>query len=345
MSDALILARQFREALLRQDAEAQAKVLRAYEKVWVRLAAEIKRLVEQIAEGETPGLLFQQHRLQVLQDQLALEIDRLATFAGNLTIAKQSIFVKAARIQATRLIRAAGVGARVSLARLPLEELQHLIGVAQDGSPVGDLFSSLGRALKLQARDAVKDAVFEGMAMGSSPRRIAAEIRQQVDNPEHAQQDPRIVRRLNTAIRQETMGAYREATRLSYADNQNLLDGWVWTAVRSATTCVICWAMDGTVHRADERMVSHVNCRCVMRPLLPGQSPGQTGAHAFAQLEAGVQRSILGESAFAAYESKMLELEDFVGLRTDHRWGDSRYRRSLEDILGVGTVRKLRSRR
>jgi len=39
----------------------------------------------------------------------------------------------------------------------------------------------------------------------------------------------------------------------------------------------------------------------------------------------------------------MVELKDFVGIRSDQRWGDSRFRRSLEDIIGKATVKKLRS--
>jgi len=37
MSDALILARQFRASLLRRDAAAQAEILRAYEAIWTKL--------------------------------------------------------------------------------------------------------------------------------------------------------------------------------------------------------------------------------------------------------------------------------------------------------------------
>jgi hypothetical protein len=346
MSDALILARQFRARLLQQDAAAQDEILRAYEKVWVRLSDEIERIVEQIqTAGSAPSLIFEQQRLQHLQDQVALEIDRVSSFASNLTIRNQSAAIKAARLQATELMRAAGrdAGARVTFASLATDELTHLIGIAQDGSPMLDLFKQLARLLKLESADLIKQELIAGTVLGKSPREIARAIRRSVDGQDSPQQDPRIVRRLNTAVRNEVLGSYREATRLGYEQNAQLLDGWVWTAVRSPTTCVICWAMDGEVFPPGAPFVSHINCRCVPRPLLPGQSVGETGSDAFAKLEIGVQRSILGDTAFSAYESGMLELKDFVGVRSDFRWGDSRYRRSLEDILGRGVVRKLRS--
>jgi Phage Mu protein F like protein len=345
MSDALTLARQFRARLLQQDAAAQEEILRTYEKLWQRLTAEIERVAQQIAEaGSSPSLVFEQQRLQHLQDQLALEIDRVSSFASNLTLRNQSAAIKAARLQATELMRAAGrdAGARVTFASLATDEVAHLVGVARDGSPVADLFKQLARLFKLESSDIIKQELIAGVTLGKNPREIARAIRRSVDGQPSPQEDPRIVRRLNTAVRSEVLGSYREATRLGYEQNAHLLDGWVWTAVRSPTTCVLCWAMDGTIFPAGAPFVSHINCRCVARPLLPGQSVGQTGPDAFAQLEIGVQRSILGDTAFSAYESGMLELQDFVGIRSDWRWGDSRYRRSLEDILGRATLRKLR---
>jgi len=346
MSDALILARQFRARLLQQDAAAQDEILRAYEKLWVRLSAEIERVAQQIAEaGNSPSLIFEQQRLQHLQDQLALEIDRVSSFASNVTVRNQSAVIKAARLQAVELMRAAGsdAGARVAFASLATDELTHLVGIARDGSPVADMFKQLARVMKLESSDVIKDQLLQGMALGSNPRTIARRIRQQVDDRSNAQTDPRIARRLNMAMREQVFGAYNEATRLGYEQNAQLLEGWVWTARRSPTTCIICWALDGTIFPAGAPKISHIGCQCTMRPLLPGQSPGEAGPDAFAKLEIGVQRSILGDTAFSAYESGMLELKDFVGFRSDYRWGDSRYRRSLEDILGRATVRKLRS--
>lgn len=347
MSDALILARQFRAALLQRDAAAQMQILRAYEQIWTRLSGEIERVVQQIQDaGTSPALVFEQERLQQLQDKLAIEIDRLVSFTSNLTVKNQSAVVAAARVQAAQLMRAAGrdAGARVSFASLANDELAHLIGRAQDGSPVRGMYHQLARLMKLESGEVVREEVQTGLVLGKNPRAIARAIRQKVDDQQNAQSDPRLVRRLNTAVRQEVLGAYREATRLGYEENKHLLGGWVWTSTRSATTCVLCWAMDGKVFPAGESMVSHLNCRCVMRPLLPGQSPGQLGTDAFGRLERGVQRDILGESALSAYESNMLTLDDFVGFRSDLRWGDSRYRRSLEDILGRATARQLRSR-
>lgn len=350
MSDALILARHFRASLLRRDAAAQAEILRAYEDIWKKLSVEIERIAARIAAGgNSPSLLFEQNRLQQLQGQLAVEINDVAAKAGAVTVREQARVVDLARAHSLRLMQAAASErprVRANFASLAKDELRHLVGVMRDGSPVAEAFRKLGQQMGLDSAEPVKRALLQGMALGSNPRRIAAAVRREVDGNFQpgrvTRSDPRAVRMLNLGVREQVMGAYREATRLGYAENQRLLGGWVWTSTRSATTCVLCWGRDGDIFPASTPFISHVSCRCVPRPLLPGQSPGQSGEDAFAKLEVGVQRDILGDTAFSAYESGMLNLKDFIGIRTDLRWGDSLYRRSLEDILGRGVVRKLR---
>ena len=350
MSDSLTLARKFRSNLLHLDAAAHDEVLRAYQAIWRHLSDEIERVAKKLRDGgNSPSLLFQHDRLQKLQDELAIEIVDVAKKAGAITLREQSRVVELARAHSLRLMQAAAVDrprVRVNFGSLPKDELRHLVGVMQDGTPVAQAFRKLGADLGIQSGDAVKNALLEGMAMGSNPRRIAAAVRRQVDEGftpgRVTRTDPRVVRALNMGIRHQVLGAYREATRLSYEDNQRLLSGWVWTATRSATTCVICWAMDGTVFPPSESLVSHFNCRCVMRPLLPGQSPGEKGKDAFRKLEPGVQKEILGELAFKAYDADLVELTDFVGMKSNPRWGDSRVRLGLEEIIGKREVENLR---
>jgi hypothetical protein len=345
MKDVLTLARQFRAELLANDADAQAAVLRAYDALWQGLNAEIERVVTQIqAKGSSPSLLFQRQRLEQLQHELADEINRVAGTASEITLRNQARVVEWARSHSLQMMESAGRTARLrfNFSNLATDEIRHLIGIARDGSPVRNIFNEIARSLSIESGEAIKNALIEGMALGSNPRRIAAAVRKQVDGGPDRELNPRTVTRLNAAVRQEVLGAYREATRLSYQDNAKVLAGWIWTATRSATTCIICWAMDGTVFPADAPLISHVNCRCVMRPLLPGQSPGETGADAFAKLARGVQKDILGDLAFAAYEDGLLELKDFVGIMSSERWGDSRFRRGLDDIIGKSTVHKLR---
>lgn len=352
MSDSLTLALKFRQALLRREAAAQEEIIRAYEGIWKDLTIEIERVAGKLqAGGNSPSLLFEQGRLKELQDQLAIEISDVAQKAGAITTREQAQFVELARAHSVRLMEAGAneiKAIRVNFASLAKDELRHLVGVMQDASSVAGAFRKLGQQIGLDSAEPVKRALLRGMALGSNPRQIAAAVRREVDvgfQPGRVtRSDPRAVRLLNMGIREQVMGAYREASRLTYDENKKLLGGWAWTAKRSATTCIICWAMDGQVFPADAPLVSHVSCHCVMRPLLPGQDSGETGPDAFNKLERGVQKEILGDLAFNAYDSGMVQLKDFVGTGSDMRWGDFRFRRGLEDIIGKSTVQKMRLR-
>src|SRR5437763_2044674 len=337
MPDVRSLALRFRRALLEREARAQAAMLAAYEAAWREITAQIEQVTAQIQEAgadASPAQLFQAGRLKQLQDQLAEAISNLAEIAAKLTTNEQQTLINLAREHTAALVKASTQASRVAsnFARLPTDALIHLVSAAQDGSPVSDLFADLARQMGLASKDVIKDSLVQGVTLGWNPRRIAAHVRQQVDaRGDNPQRDPAIVRRLNTSIRQQTLGAYREATRLSYERNKNLLGGWRWTAARSPQTCVICWAMDGEVFPADAPMDSHIACRCVMTPVVADAPVPESGPQAFAQLEPGYQRQILGDEAFRAYTSGRAQLSDFVGVRVDERWGAQRYRRSLKD--------------
>ena len=298
MSDVLQLALKFRAALLRREAAAQRAMLDAYKAVWEKLAEEVAKAGGQVAAagGEaTPAQLFVERRLQKLQDQLAVAINSLAAAASRRTQSEQSAVIRLAREHAAALLARAGRGANtargvaVTFARLPESALTHLVGVAQDGSPVDQLFARIAREMSLESKQVVKRSLVQGVALGWHPNRITAHVRRQVDDTgDNPQRDPKAVRRLNGVMRQQVLGAYREASRLSYEEHKDVLAGWRWTAARGPRTCVICWAMDGTIFPTDTPLQSHPNCRCVMVPVRHGEAARESGAEAFAGLEEGV---------------------------------------------------------
>lgn len=327
------LARRFRAALLRREAAAQSAVLAAYEAVWQRLEAELLRVAAAVAEGGVSAL-FERERLRRLQDHLAEAILELAAEAALFTQIEQNAVIELATRHAPELLQAAAHGARATFARLPVDALKHLVGVAQDGSPVSEVFAQVGREMGLASAEPLKQALIEGVALGEHPHKMAARVRAAVDaKGDNPQRDPAVVRRLNLNYREQVLGAYREATRLNYEANARVLAGWRWLATRDPRTCVICWAMDGTVFPADAPMVKHIACRCVMAPLVNGADAGETGPEAFAKLAPGFQQQILGASGYEAYARGDLELHDLIATRHHERWGDSLYRRGLEDVL------------
>lgn len=130
-----------------------------------------------------------------------------------------------------------------------------------------------------------------------------------------------------------TLRAYREATRLDYLANDDLLDGWVWSAACDRRTCITCWALHGRVYKLSRQMPAHPQCRCAMQPQLKAAYRGsyepQRGAVLFAAAAPEVQRAVLGPGAYAEYRRGRVQIENFVSFRRSREWGITVQRASL----------------
>jgi hypothetical protein len=64
------------------------------------------------------------------------------------------------------------------------------------------------------------------------------------------------------------------------------------------------------------------------------------GEELFAQMTPAQQDAKLGKAAGAAYRAGAVKLVDFVGVRRDPDWGDSRYVKSLRSVVGREEARR-----
>lgn len=352
-------ALRFRSQLLRQERQAASEMVRAYAAAWQRTRARLAELQEQIdaarASGlipgpftprqpggpvieQTPGTfslswLYERDRLTSLLSQIEAELRRFAAMADELTTAGQLQAVRAAQENTGELVRRGAQAARQPelvgmFNRLGREAVQDLVGFAADGSPLRELFDALGPRVSLGVQDALVTAV----ATGIGPRETARLVRQQFGMG---------LARALTIARTEQIRAYREASRRSYAENADLLDGWVWLSAHDGRTCPSCWAMHGSRHPVTETLDDHPNGRCTMVPIVKGHDPEiRTGDELFKELPPAQQEKILGKAAHLAYQAGAVRLSDFVGRRDDPAWGTMRYARSLTEILGRKEARQ-----
>ena len=141
-----------------------------------------------------------------------------------------------------------------------------------------------------------------------------------------------LARALNIS-RTETLRAYREATRLEYAANDDILDGWVWSAACDKRTCVTCWALHGRVYKLNKHMPAHPSCRCSILPMLKkayrGDYEPTRGADLFARADPSIQRAVLGPGAWQEYNAGRVSIENFVTFRRSRDWGVTVQRASL----------------
>lgn len=347
------LAAQFRNQLLRRDARAGAELLSAYNEAFKSMQEEltdIARQIEASKQDASPSLILQQRRMRELQQQVTAAIEDLGQQAAKIATRDQRAAALSAPTEAAQLVAAKTAQSAVAevggvFNRLPTDVIREFVGVSRDGSPVREVFDEIARELGLETGERIKREIIKGLTLGWNPERIARQVRRESDaRGSNSKRNPAVVRRLHGAVRNETFRAYREATRATYQENDDVVQKWRWVSRKGPTTCIVCWSQDGKTFSLDTPFASHHNCRCVQTPVLIGEKEKYTtGPESFAQLEEGVQRDILGERAFNAWRNGEVEsLEDFVETRSSAKWGPSRARRSLEDALsGKRTARSL----
>jgi SPP1 gp7 family putative phage head morphogenesis protein len=357
-------ALRFRAQLLRQERAAAREMVRAYAAAWRRLRAELSQIEAQIAEAQAAGLVvgpftprqpggpviaqapgmvgrgtfsvswvYRRERLLTLLGQVEQELRQFGVLADELTVAGQLQAVQAAQANAQALMaeaaRAGGAPELVGMFnRLSTSAVEELVGFASDGSPLRELFEAMGERTGRGVREALETAVATGMG----PRETARLVRQQFGMG---------LSRALTIARTEQIRAYREASGRTYEANADVLDGWVWLSAADARTCASCLAMHGSVHAVQRRIDSHPNCRCVMLPRVKGaRIEIEKGEDLFAQMTPAQQDAKLGKAAGAAYRAGAVKLADFVEVRRDPDWGDSRHVKSLRAVVGESEAKR-----
>lgn len=330
-------AAEFRRDLLSLERGAASDMVRAYGASWQRVEQHVTRLWQEVSAlreaGETvpPVRLMQLDRYLRLQDEITAELRRFAAHAEESVTATQLAAVNMAQEHSPRLISAVASDAEIAnlqqfvdFAHAPRGAIEAMVGYARGNTPLGRLLD----AIPGQVESSVRDTLIAGLSLGQSPRETARQVRRAFGTG---------LARALTISRTETLRAYREATRLEYAANDDLLDGWEWSAACDRRCCVTCWALHGRVFKLQRQMPNHVNCRCSMIPALKKAYAGgyepTPGAVLFQRADPVIQRAVLGPQAFAEYQAGRVGIEDFVTWRRSREWGVTVQRASLGTAL------------
>lgn len=326
-------AAEFRRDLLQLERSAASDMVRAYGTSWQRVEQRVSALWREVTalreagEAVPPVRLFQLDHYQRLQGDITAELRRFAQYADGSVAATQLAAVDMAQQHAPRLIGAvasdaelAGLAQFVDFHHAPRGAVEALVGYARGNTPLGALLD----AIPGQVNGTVRDTLIAGLALGQNPRETAAQVRRAFGTG--------LARALNIS-RTETLRAYREATRLEYQANDDILEGWIWSAACDKRTCVTCFALHGRVYKLQRQMPAHPSCRCSMVPQLAkayrGDYEPQRGPDLFARAAPEVQRAVLGPGAYAQYQAGRVGIEDFVTWRRSRDWGVTAQRASL----------------
>lgn len=328
--DVYSLARQYRLALRRRDAEAAARIIKAYGLAYLRIQKQLAQLTATIATARAAGepidqvWLLREDRLRSLELQVLTEITRFSRFAEKLITIEQADAARVGVSQAQTMIGLAtsGISATATFNRVPTGAVEAAVGFLQQGSPFRALLNVLGAT----AAQKVGEELVAGIALGDGPQEIARRIREALGGN---------LTRALTIARTEVFRAHRIAQQEAYKLNQQNLRGWVWISARDRRTCAMCWAMHGTVHPIDEPFGSHPNCRCTTAPITLHHPGLESGEEAFADLPVEDQLHVLGPGKFKLYRAGALQLWMLVGQKTDGRWGLVRWELGLKDVAGL----------
>lgn len=313
MSSILQISQQFRSQVLRNDRDMLKQLSSAYTLIERRLKLQLRELQREIAEAQKQGKtisrdwLRRSRRYQQLIWQVQAEVNGYSQGVNRFIQSKQQQAIDLGQEHATDLITAAMP--EITFARLPTEAISELVGVLEDGSPLSKTLDKLGA----KAARGVREALISGLASGQGSASIGRQIRSVIDVPKW--------KALQIA-RTETMRAYRQSTLATYAENSDVLDGWIWTSTLSTRTCAACWSLHGTFFPLTKTFFpAHVSCRCTSVPSVKGTDFKITpGAMAFANLPVVQQQTILGPTRYEMY-AEGASLDDFVILTRDKDWG------------------------
>ncbi len=340
----------YRQQLLQQEARSVRSLEYAYQHTLSAIQPRLDLLYRQITayleSGESVPVSILRQRLQLESLSLFLKGQISHYSALALLTTRQLQHFGATQGQKAAMTMLQGtVPANVKWTfGIPSQKaIADLVGATQAGSPLADLFDGFGA----EAAQNVTQALINGLTLGDNPRTIAPQVMQALDIPRW---------RALTIARTEMLRAYRSANLETFRANSDVVKQWRWTAAHDARTCAACLAMDGQLFDLDTDMGTHPNCRCVMAPITnswsdilgplgidtsdlqetsASEADYQNGADWFDQQDASLQRSILGNAKYEAYQNGAFSFADIVGHSDDPKWGASIYERSLKELVGA----------
>ncbi len=213
----------------------------------------------------------------------------------------------------------------------------------QAGTASEAYFARFGRE---RTQEAI-DTMVESQILGRSVPETVRAMRGKLDLSET---------RLRTMVRTEALTAARAGTGDSYRANSDVIRGWIWNADESATTCEVCWAMNGTYHELDEDLDTHPNCRCVQSPATetfddilaaggfdPIGAEYESAARPFDPderfdrvLSEAEKIRVLGPGKYRLYRDGEIRLRDLVRPTEHPQWGRGLRATTLRELQGLG---------
>jgi SPP1 gp7 family putative phage head morphogenesis protein len=333
------VAEDFAKRLAALEATQVQIMIDAYEPVQKSLDDSIVKLVRlaQLRKLK-PWQIMKMNAMMTLKTQIVGEIALYHAIvttqiaqaqAGAVVLAQQSTFsTMAAGLPSGITPNILGqVG--LSWNRLPQEAFANFIGISGTGAPLGELLAPLGP----EAATAITETVGEGIVRGYSPRKTAT-LAQKASGMQ--------LSKVLTIARTETNRAHREASRMQYAANPNLVKGYRRHSAKDANVCLACIALDGELYETEEPLDEHPNGRCAIVPEtvtyadlgldIPDPPQPENAKDWLRNQPESTQRKMLGGKRFDAFKEGKLDLGDMAQRTDNATWGKSATVKPLKNL-------------
>lgn len=326
-SAVILQMRSFKAALLREESQQMRQMANAWLTTERALDGNMAALAERMANVKrdggtiTQGMLFQESRYRILLSQLTDELGKYTRYADRTITDRQAQLARLGIDHAARAIEAQGVAA--GFARLPVEAVQNMVGLAGNGSPLRTLLT----ASWPDAAEGLTQQLIRGVALGYNPRKVARMM---------AQGSTRSLDRMMTISRTEGLRTYRQSSLENYRANRSIVRGHKRIAAFDSRVCPSCLMDSGTFYELDEDFPTHPNCRCSSIPVLfdfPDPIM-QSGPDWFREQPEKTQQSILGKERYGAWQAGKFGLEQLVSVRPNATWGDTLRVPTMGELVG-----------
>lgn len=314
------VAREYRLRLLDREAAAVAQMDTTYRKATADGLKRLRVLAEAIADAEDAGedtaaLNDMMQRLMSIQEQIQGEIKGWSSDGASIATRAQSEAVDVAgQMQLPLATAASGAPSEAVMAttwnRFDPMSVEQFIGFASDGTPLDNLFASIGPDMK--------QMIATGIIQGDHNSVVARRMVMAYDSLAPA--------RAKTIARTEMLRASREAQRQSFLANSDIVHGWMRASAGDHNVCPACWALHGTHQELATIVPTHPNCRCTIVPVMDpwgGEATSDLIPNAettFARLSPERQMEALGRGRYMLYKTGT-PLSAFGRVVDDAQWG------------------------
>lgn len=314
-SDAVRVAREFREQLARNEDAA----LRKMSRYWVRMERELEpqfiALAQQIKEMEDRGQVvppqyyYNLQRYQDLMAQILREVPDYEKYAVDIITDYQTENFTLGFDDASAVI-SASKPSDAMWNRVDRDAVQTVAGFAGNGAPLGELLRNDYGELGTE----ITDALVQGIGLGKGVSAIAKDMRDVMGKKAYA----RSVRIARTEVNR----AYRIANAMQYEKS-----GVVTKVLRlcyKPTACFACLMLDG--QECPKGICDdHPNGKCTTVAVTVGgiYPEWERGEDWFLQQSENDQRRIMGDGHYELWKKDNVPLRNMVEMKPNSVWGGS----------------------